>query len=49
MSDQESTLLEALRLVVDPETGRDFVSTKQLRNLRIEGGQAAFEVELGYP
>ncbi|MEO8923853.1 MAG: iron-sulfur cluster carrier protein ApbC [Caldimonas sp.] len=49
MSDQESALLEALSLVVDPETGRDFVSTKQLRNLRIEGGQAAFEVELGYP
>jgi ATP-binding protein involved in chromosome partitioning len=46
---QEPALLDALRRVVDPETGRDFVSTKQLRNLRIEGGQVAFDVELGYP
>jgi ATP-binding protein involved in chromosome partitioning len=49
MSVQESALLDALRLVVDPETGRDFVSTKQLRNLRADGGQVAFDVELGYP
>jgi ATP-binding protein involved in chromosome partitioning len=46
---QEPALLDALRRVVDPETGRDFVATKQLRNLRIEGGQVAFDVELGYP
>jgi ATP-binding protein involved in chromosome partitioning len=46
---QESALLDALRLVVDPETGRDFVSTKQLRNLRIDGTRVAFDVELGYP
>ena len=49
MAVQEPALLDALRCVVDPETGRDFVSTKQLRNLRIEGGQVAFDVELGYP
>jgi len=46
---QEPALLEALRRVVDPETGRDFVSTKQLRNMRVDGGQVAFDVELGYP
>ena len=45
----EPALLDALRRVVDPETGRDFVSTKQLRNMRVEGGQVAFDVELGYP
>jgi ATP-binding protein involved in chromosome partitioning len=49
MAVQEPALLDALRCVVDPETGRDFVSTKQLRNLRVEGGQVAFDVELGYP
>ena len=32
-----------------PNTGRDLVSTKQLKNLRIEGGDVAFDVELGYP
>ncbi|MEO6362536.1 MAG: Mrp/NBP35 family ATP-binding protein, partial [Caldimonas sp.] len=49
MALQESDLLSALQAVVDPETGRDFVSTRQLRNLRIDGGDVAFEVELGYP
>ena len=49
MSVQETALLDALRRVVDPETGRDLISTKQLRNMRIEGGDVAFDVELGYP
>ncbi len=45
----EAALLEALKTVIDPNTGRDFVSARQLRNLRIEGGDIAFDVELGYP
>src|SRR5688572_19467254 len=45
----ESQLLDALKAVIDPNTGRDFVSTKALRNLRIDGGEVAFDVELGYP
>ncbi|MDP9045785.1 MAG: iron-sulfur cluster carrier protein ApbC [Pseudomonadota bacterium] len=46
---QEAALLAALKTVVDVETGTDFVSTRQLKNLRIEGSEVAFEVELGYP
>src|SRR5215217_1639967 len=49
MALQEPAFLQALQAVVDPETGRDFVSTKQLKNLRVEGGDVAFDVELGYP
>jgi len=45
----EPDLLKALQAVVDPETGRDLVATRQLRNMRIEGGDVAFDVELGYP
>jgi ATP-binding protein involved in chromosome partitioning len=45
----EAKLLEALKSVTDPNTGKDFVSTRQLKNLRIEGGDVAFDVELGYP
>ncbi len=45
----ESTLLDALKAVTDPNTGRDFVTTKQLKNLRIDGGDVAFDIELGYP
>ena len=49
MSITEASLLEALKAVVDPNTGKDFVSTKQLRNLRVDGGDVAFDIELGYP
>ncbi len=49
MAVQEPDLLQALRAVVDPLTGIDVVAAKQLRNLRIEGGDVAFEVVLGYP
>jgi ATP-binding protein involved in chromosome partitioning len=42
-------LLQALQTVIDPNTGKDFVSTKALKNLVIDGGQVAFDVELGYP
>ncbi len=45
----ESAVLEALKTVVDPNTGRDFVSTRQVKNLRIDGGDVSFDVELGYP
>ncbi len=45
----EAALLEALKTVVDPNTGKDFVSTRVLKNLRIEDGDVAFQVELGYP
>ena len=45
----ESALLDALKTVVDPHTGKDFVTTRALRNLRIEDGDIAFQVELGYP
>ena len=45
----EAALLEALKAVVDPNTGQDFVSTKQLKNLRVSDGDVSFEVELGYP
>jgi len=45
----DAAVLAALKTVIDPNTGTDFVSTRQLKNLRIEGGDVAFDVELGYP
>jgi ATP-binding protein involved in chromosome partitioning len=42
-------LLQALQAVIDPNTGKDFVTTKQIKNLSVEGGNVAFDVELGYP
>jgi ATP-binding protein involved in chromosome partitioning len=45
----ESALLAALQTVTDPATGKDFVSAKALKNLRIEGADVSFDLELGYP
>ena len=43
------TLLQALQTVVDPNTGKDFVSTRAIRNIEINGGDVSFDVLLGYP
>ena len=45
----EQDLLAALASVKDPHTGKDFVSTRAVRNVQISGGDVAFDVELGYP
>lgn len=40
---------EVLRTVIDPNTGRDLVSTRSARNVRVDGGNVSVDVELGYP
>ncbi len=45
----EAALLEALKTVVDPHSGKDFVTARQVKNLKIDGDAVAFDVELGYP
>jgi ATP-binding protein involved in chromosome partitioning len=45
----QTALLQALQTVVDPNTGKDFVSTKALKNLQVNDGDVSFDVELGYP
>lgn len=49
MAVTEQALLDALKTVVDPNTGKDFVSSKALKNLAVQGGDVAFDIELGYP
>src|SRR5712671_464455 len=39
----------ALKEVLDPNTGTDFLSTKSARNIKVEGGSVSLEIELGYP
>jgi ATP-binding protein involved in chromosome partitioning len=45
----EQTVLDALKGVIDPNTGRDFVSSKAVKNLTVTDGDVAFDVMLGYP
>ncbi len=49
MAINEQGLMAALGTVQDPGTGKDFVSARALRNLRIDGTAVSFDVELGYP
>ncbi len=40
---------DAISAVVDPNTGRDFVTSKAIKNMTVADGDVAFDVELGYP
>jgi ATP-binding protein involved in chromosome partitioning len=39
----------ALSAVIDPNTGKDLVSSKSARNLRADGADVSVDIELGYP
>lgn len=39
----------ALQSVLDPNTGKDFLSSKVARNIRIDGDRVSLDIELGYP
>ena len=39
----------ALRDVLDPNTGKDLITTKSAKNVRVEGDSVALDIELGYP
>jgi ATP-binding protein involved in chromosome partitioning len=49
MAATQAALTDALQAVLDPNTGKDFVSTRALKNLQIHGGEVSFDIELGYP
>ena len=38
-----------LATVVDPNTGKDLVSSRAARNVKVDGDHVSLEVELGYP
>ncbi len=47
LSDQQ--IKNALSSAVDPNTGKDYVSGKTVKNIRIDGNDVSFDIELGYP
>jgi ATP-binding protein involved in chromosome partitioning len=49
MSLSELQIQTALREINDPNTGKDFVSSKSVRNIRIDGSNVALDIVLGYP
>jgi ATP-binding protein involved in chromosome partitioning len=49
MSITQDQVLTALKGVIDPNTGRDFVASKSVKNVRVAEGDVSFDIELGYP
>ena len=49
MSVEQPAVLEALKVVTDPDLHRDIVSLGFIKDLRIEGGRVAFTIELTTP
>ena len=39
----------ALTAVVDPNTHKDFVTSKAVKNIQVDGGNVALDIALGYP
>lgn len=49
MSITQEVITDALKSVIDPNTGKDLVSARCIRNVVINGSDVGFEIELGYP
>ena len=49
MSLTEQSVLDSLRQFADPNTGKDYVTARWVKNLRINGSDVSFDIELGYP
>src|SRR6476469_2744737 len=49
MALEQSAVLDALKVVRDPDLNRDIVSLGFIKNLSIEGGRVAFTIELTTP
>jgi len=49
MSITTTQVQDALKSVIDPNTGRDFLATKSARNIKVAGDDVSLDIELGYP
>jgi len=49
MSLSQEVVHNALKEVIDPNTGKDLMATKSARNIKLDGANVSLEVELPYP
>lgn len=49
MAMTEQTIIESLSTLIDPNTGKDFVSSKSAKNIQITGTTVSVDIVLGYP
>ncbi len=45
----EAEITACLRTVIDPDTGKDYVSAKAVKSVRVDADAVAIEIQLGYP
>lgn len=49
MALSEIVIQSTLKLCIDPNTGKDFITAKSIKNIQIQGNDVSLEVVLGYP
>ncbi len=49
MAITELLIQSTLKICIDPNTGKDFISSKSARNIRVNGSDVSVDVVLGYP
>src|SRR5687767_8008612 len=49
MAATQEALVQALKSVLDRNTGKEFVSAKALKNVQIQEGAVSFDIQLAYP
>ena len=49
MSLSEAAVQGALKQLVDPNTGKDFLASRSARNIKLSGDDVSLDIELGYP
>ncbi|MES2562502.1 MAG: iron-sulfur cluster carrier protein ApbC [Pseudomonadota bacterium] len=49
MAVTEQQVLDALKALTDPNTQKDYVSSKSARNVKVEGDHVSVDILLGYP
>jgi ATP-binding protein involved in chromosome partitioning len=49
MTISEKQVSDHLVGLIDPNTGKDFISARAVKNIRVNGGAVSLDLELGYP
>ena len=49
MAITEADVQTRLRALIDPNTGKDFVSGKAVKKIQIGAGDVVVDIQLGYP
>ncbi len=49
MAITEQQVQAALKELTDPNTGKDYITGKEAKNIKIEGDNVSLDILLGYP